>query len=368
MKRSLFFISYLLASLAMSAQEQKAYRPFVEDGKVWIVRNYPGYVGNDEYGNNKSWLEYYYFDGDTIIGGQTCKQMKRVINANYENWVNWIFTPSDIHQYYIGAFYEQDRKVYYARDGKQQLELLYDFTLSSNDVVSSSGYPLVVKKISGAITGFKGTYYEFWDGDQLKNRWFEGVGSESWPNINYPFEYDGATGELLACMIGDEIIYYKSDEGEATPAVARKRFDFTHTIKTKPKARTRSVMSTENQSLYGEYDDLQLEINLHLVDDAYQVSITDETGKIVYEKTINAGNIVGLNIDISSYAKGCYSVTFENSQEIFTGVFEAQTTGIEEVKSKKEDVRKIIYNLHGQRLSTLQKGVNIVNGRKVYVK
>ena len=98
-----------------------------------------------------------------------------------------------------------------------------------------------------------------------------------------------------------------------------------------------------------------------------QVRITDESGKLVYEKAVNAGSIVGLNIDISAYAKGRYTVTVENSNESFTGEFEAQTTGIEAIKTNKEDVRSYIYNLHGQRLNSLQKGLNIVNGRKLLI-
>ena len=128
------------------------------------------------------------------------------------------------------------------------------------------------------------------------------------------------------------------------------------------------MRSGENQSLYGEYNDLLLGINLDPLDDAYLVSITDETGKVVYEKSINAGNIVGLNIDISAYAKGRYTVTVENNRESFTGTFEAQTTGINEIRSKRSNVRSVIYNLQGQRISTLQKGLNIVNGQKVFVK
>ena len=98
------------------------------------------------------------------------------------------------------------------------------------------------------------------------------------------------------------------------------------------------------------------------------VSITDDSGKVVYEKPINAGNIVGLNIDISTYPKGLYTVTVDNRNESFTGEFKAQTSGIEEVRSKKPEVRGYIYNLQGQRLSSLQKGLNIVNGQKIYVK
>ena len=99
------------------------------------------------------------------------------------------------------------------------------------------------------------------------------------------------------------------------------------------------------------------------------VSITNEAGKAVYEKAINAGSIVGLNIDISAYAKGRYTVTMENSLESFTGEFEVQTTGIEEViDNNKVKASNTIFNLQGQRISSLQKGLNIVNGRKVVVK
>ena len=85
---------------------------------------------------------------------------------------------------------------------------------------------------------------------------------------------------------------------------------------------------------------------------------------------INAGSIVALNIDISAYAAGRYTVTVENSQESFTGEFETQTTGIRDALRLKnnEEIKNKIYNLQGQRLSTLQRGLNIVNGKKVYVK
>ena len=172
---------------------------------------------------------------------------------------------------------------------------------------------------------------------------------------------------LMACYVGDEVIYLNDAlEDGATPegAEARNRFDFTHTIKNQPKAPMRGEAEA---SIYGEYSELQLSIHLDPLDDAYLVRITDESGKCVYEKNINAGTIVGLNIDISSYAKGRYTVTVENSRESFTGVFEAQMTGIDltPTLSKGEGV---IYNLQGQRIRSLQKGLNIVNGRKVYVK
>ena len=120
------------------------------------------------------------------------------------------------------------------------------------------------------------------------------------------------------------------------------------------------------QSLYGEYSELQLNINLNPLADAYQVSITDETGNVVYEKAIDAAGIVGLHIDISAYEEGLYTITLENDQESFTGEFEARTTGLSPLLQEKPV--ETIYNLQGQRLNSLRKGLNIVNGRKVYVK
>ena len=342
---------------------QYDYRPFVEEGKVWVVK---GHDLSADGSPMEPWIEYCYLDGDTIIGGQKCKQMKCIKNDN----------PSPL---YIGAWYEQDKKVYFAGNNieredmavyfagdRPQFELLYDFTLSSGDNINLWDYMFVVKKISGGITGFKGTYYDIRHNDIVIGRWFEGVGSESRPWNNHPEFLVGGRGVLLACVVGDDVIYYNSEEDDPYSMGARKhRFDFTHTIKTQPKSRMRNGTEV---SMYGEYNDQQLSINLDPLNDTYLVSITSESGKPVYEKEINAGNIVGLNIDISNYSEGRYTVTVENSGESFTGEFGTQTTGIEEVRSKRSEVRNNIYNLQGQRLSSLQRGLNIVNGQKVYVK
>ena len=170
----------------------------------------------------------------------------------------------------------------------------------------------------------------------------------------------------MSCTVGDEVIYLIDYyEDGATPEAARKqRIDFTHTIKIKPQSRTTRGAEA---SLYGEYNEQQLGINLDPLDETYLVRITDEAGKAVYEKTVNAGNIVGLNINISDYAEGRYTVTVENSNESFTAQFDTQRTSISltPALSHREGA---IYNLQGQRLSSLQKGLNIVDGRKVFVK
>ena len=348
------------------------YRPFVEDGKVWKVGNTQAILDN-----SVQVVDYYYFDGDTIIGGKTCKQMmcQRFVSPDYSNEY-WTPTPSLTK---VGAWYEEDQKVYFYDERKQSMVIKYDFSLAANDTLQfltdwSSPFIIGPKQTEG-IEGFKGVYRDIrMCGDEGQNYhdtfWLEGVGCLRGPLSNPcdPILADPVPEFVMSCVVGDEVIYYNDDrEDGATPEVMgarKKRFDFTHTTKNKPKTRVRSG---EELPIYGEYNDLRLGINLDPLDDTYLVRITDESEKTVYEKTVNAGSIVALSIDISAYAKGRYTVTVENSDEVFTGQFKTQTAGIEAINNK-EVAKSYIYNLQGQRLNSLQKGLNIVNGQKIYVK
>ena len=347
-------------------ETEMAYRPMIEDDKVWKV-------GAIVSGNPVQWVQYYYLDGDTIIDGKTCKQMmrQRFVSPDYAA-ANEISQENSLK--YVGAWYEENKQVYFYDLTNKQFKLLYDFSLEDNGTFQMDGLTYVVgPRQTGGIVGFKGVYRDIKqvDGESIYRcaPWLEGVGGiYGSPRGNvFNVELAEPMWNLMACYVGDEVIYLNDAlEDGATPegAEARNRFDFTHTIKNQPKAPMRGEADA---SIYGEYSELQLSIHLDPLDDAYLVRITDESGKCVYEKNINAGTIVGLNIDISSYAKGRYTVTVENSQETFTGVFEAQMTGIGLTPTLSQG-KGAIYNLQGQRISTLQKGLNIVNGRKVYVK
>ena len=350
------------------------YRPFVEDGKVWKVGSTTGISDSIV-----KMVEYYYFDGDTIIDGKTFKQMmcQRYVNHNHPNYTVIVKYPL-LRK--VGAWYEEDKKVYFYNATSKQFRMMYDFSLNANDtLLIDNYYPYVIgPKQTGGLEGFKGVYRDvMWCTDRdpfYCTTWLEGVGGIDGPTINIYYGKEDRGLFLMSCTVGDEVIYLNGEyEDGATPeevvGVRKDRIDFTHTIKIKPKSRT--AREAEAKSLYGEYNSQQLGINLNALDEAYQVSITDEAGKVVYEKTVNAGSIVGLNIDISAYAKGRYTVTVENSNELFTGQFETQTTGIsdaERLNDNGEMINDNIYNLQGQRISSLRKGLNIVSGRKVFVK
>ena len=354
--------------LPLSDWAQDNYRPFVEEGKVWKV--------GDDSGNPVKRVEYYYFDGDTIIDGKTYKQMmcQRYVNPDHPDYAVISRLPSLSK---VGAWYEEDMKVYFYNTTNKQLKMMYDFSLEANDTLLIDNlYPYVIgPKQTGGLKGFKGVYRDImWCRDGESNyyctTWLEGVGGIDGPTVHIYFGEENHAQFLMSCTVGDEVIYLNDEyEDGATPdemEAKKHRFDFTHTVKTQPRMPTKRV--EEAQSLYGEYSNLRLGINLDPLDAVYQVHITNESGKVVYEKAINAGNIVALDIDISTYAEGRYTVTVENSHETFSGEFEMQTTGIEEVRNKHELVRGYIYNLQGQRISSLRKGLNIVNGKKIFVK
>ena len=313
---------------------QMAYRPFIEEGKVWKV-------GGISSGNPVNLVEYYYFDGDTIINGKTCKQMmrQRFVSPDHPDYAIYSRWPS---LSYFGAWYEEDKKVYVCREESKEFQKMYDFSLEANDTLKVDGAHLsyvIGPRETGGLKGFKGVYRDImWAGElkRYNTTWLEGIGNIDGPTYSVYLGKEYHALFLMSCTVGDEVIYLNDEyEDGATPDVLetkKVRFDFTHTVKTQPKAPRRIVAE---KSLYGEYNCQQLDINLSSLEDEYMVHITDASGKVVYEKTINAGNIVGLNVDISTFAEGSYIVSVENSRESFVGEFNINTTGIEEVRSKK---------------------------------
>ena len=226
---------------------QNEYRPFVEDGKVWKV-------GGDESRNPVKLVEYYYFDGDTIIDGKTCKRMmcQRYVNPDYADYDN-------VMKYYpllsyMGAWYEEDQKVYFFSARDEQFTLWYDFSLDANDSLRFYDVSFVIgPRQTGGIKGFKGVYreVEYSSHPVYKSTWLEGVGNIIGPIRSDYFGKEGHSQFLMSCTVGDEVIYLNDEyEDGATPEAARKqRIDFTHTIKLKPQSKRRYMANTTNSNL-----------------------------------------------------------------------------------------------------------------------
>ena len=377
------------------AVRDAAYRPFVEEGKVWKVGWFPAAV------NTAQKLDSYYFDGDSIIiDGKVCYKMRCRHEAN-ERWGN----PEPWSEY-VGAFYEDGRKVFCVFPDKQELELLYDFESNIGDTiqvyrgVGARDIPTVSCIISKRQhlnnECFKGgvTYVDVeepvWDDETQTvinkynhddpNRWMEGVGSRT-PFDNIMFSgWAGNYYGLMSCTIGDEVLYYIPylKDGVTPPDEAEVKkhwIDFTHIKKPRPKspARKGTAYETDEENLTGEYSVKQLFVNLKILSGAYTVTLKDAADNVVYRKEVQTSSTIALNTDLTKYPEGTYTLVVENSEEQYTATL---TLPLDDTAVR--DLPSIVncklsnckwYDLSGRQLSTPPaKGIYIRDGKKVVVR
>ena len=358
------------------------YRPFIEEGKVWKV----GEINIAHSIDETYCLHYYYFDGDTVIMDEPnlymigpCKKMMchDVVNEKYP-----LDDGSLEATRYVGAMYEQQKKVYIIIPDKTEPVLLYDFSLKPGETgyVATGGWTSDLSEIKVTSKAYvnnenyKGNYLEWivydvatgeWEESSL-NGWMEGIGYTIEPihngveNIISP-----RITTLMQCTVGDEVIYYNPDiiDGVNPPAdETKKRIDFTHIQKPRPKA---PRQETDGVQLSGEYTLNLLDLDLRTMSDTYNVTITDNAGKKVYEKAVHTADVLALNIDISQWTAPTYTITVESDSEQYVGMFSPTPTSITELTAPKVGrTDNVIYDLTGRRLThEPARGLYIRNGR-----
>ena len=93
-------------------------------------------------------------------------------------------------------------------------------------------------------------------------------------------------------------------------------------------------------------------------------SFSGTSGELL-RMTLNAFRTDDIHMD------NIHFVTPDGSEQLFESLGvgdEIRTTLINNINNGKNSGKRTIYNLNGQRLSTPQKGLNVINGRKVVVK
>ena len=83
---------------------------------------------------------------------------------------------------------------------------------------------------------------------------------------------------------------------------------------------------------------------------------------------LNGSNFVKVNAGVVPAGKALLPASEVAGVKSFIFVFNDDATGITETRTATREEVEAIFNLAGQRMSKLQKGVNIVNGKKVLVK
>ena len=205
----------------------RPYRPFVEEGKMWVsgLKDvvYPELTA-------QNYIVYDYFDGDTVVNGIGCKR-----------WIER-FVPRDapgapILTYTMSA-YEENGKVWLFHEGETTPRLIYDFLAEPGEsIVVYSAQPdifrwskeyggtsdlffekqndtltILSKKIEDFCGGTQRiTYYaskKLGNGNEWRATCFiEGVGAFSGPVANVP----SIQNHLAYCLVGDEILFCNED-------------------------------------------------------------------------------------------------------------------------------------------------------------
>lgn len=393
---------FCLVALTAWAQESDDYLSFLGKGKQWHVlhRSSADYAAFVE--ENKVWkvgrmqeldsvvceLEYFYFDGDTLVDGRTCKK-----------WVRQDEDEQNRRTFYVGALYEKGKRIYLIRPLTTTPVLLYDFEsplgsyVEAYDVLEDTVAPCyIAEKYTRDITACgqeyhlpctQVRYYPTRSDQRYVAEWVESIGSLGEPNYN-SYGDNGYACVLLECSIGAKRCYYNPHieetissywwdelliDGTASGTNKNKdKLDFTHVIKTRPTL----YAKPEDQQIGGEYSNCLLAVDFANFSGSYVSTVIDAAGQILFSQTVNTGNLMSLELQLSEYSVGQYTIAFENDEEIYTAQFSLPLidSGVGGIVDGGAGGSSSLYDLCGRHIKEgkLGRGVYIRDGRKSLVR
>ena len=241
---------------------------------------------------------------------------------------------------------------------------------------ASRSYTIGAKTVEENLQ-HRGIRTEIMDGSSLESEWIEGVGCLGAYSIASSCRRDGKVLRLMECMVGDEVLYCNSSLHDGvTPdqtEAKKKRLDFTHIIKSQPKVPRRLAESAANdseQTLTGTYSSQMLQVDMSPLTGTYVVTLVDDEADTLYVKESQTNHILALQVDLSRYSAGNYTLTLANDWESYTAVFTLEGLGLSPIPSPIENRADAVYDLQGRRLSGdgLPKGIYIQGGRLRIIK
>ena len=241
MKKYFILICLLLHSILIHAIEK--YRPFIEEGKVWVSRQ--GLPTMPYWGE---YIRYDYFEGDTVVGGHLCKRwIQEYVSRDGGEFIS----PDGDRVYrFMVLAYEEEGKVFFFFSGETQPHLWFDFGAADGDTLfvsvpyaplwesvghsddfyeieKGSGYKIyfqntiIIQKREEQLLGgraqhvvtFRTTDFSL---KESEKQIMEGIGSSYSPDwvMSYPYgnrlwPYPNAA--LALCYKDNEILYYDQE-------------------------------------------------------------------------------------------------------------------------------------------------------------
>ena len=218
MKKYIFISLAFMLSADLRAQgstdgvSDKDYRPFVEDGKEWVVG---GMADMTNPAAVLDWLRIYKISGDTIIAGKQCKKwhMKRYDHGTL------------VKDMALSPIYEEDKKVYFFPEGHTEPLLFFDFGFAPNE--PRTIYDINHPDISATVSYGGLQWTEYLTSPQCGHLpafklsslhtmpWIVGVGYMGNPtptlkpvNMNDADKLDVGEGNLLYCTVNSDTLFY----------------------------------------------------------------------------------------------------------------------------------------------------------------
>ena len=338
-----------------------AYRPFVEEGKVWKLGWYK--EGVDPTTTAPERIECQYLQGDSIIDGL---QYKRLMISEDEN----------MPARYAGAVREDQRVVLFCPIGSTVPLRLYDFASPAGTGGRYINFFLLIDVLFEVNLGeifvidtetYKGCGREVRFNGQQKVTWLQGVGHMGLYSLDTSI-MNGGSFRLLSCTVGDEVLYYDSSlmdwNNKADSEAKKKKLDFTHVIKAQPKAPSHRAQQQEGtETLKGEYSDSEMFVRLNALTGDYTATLSDASGQDVYQKTVLTDNVLALSTALTAYGPGNYVLTLENDEEAYTATLSIEPNGIRPTPGPSRNGGEL-YDLQGRRLMKVpEKGLYIQDGQ-----
>ena len=367
------------------------YHPFIEEGKVWKT----GLISRLSTLANE--VRYYYFDGDSIVGGQSCKKMMQCTE-------NTEMRKTEL----VALLYEQEKRVYNWNDNRG-FACLYDFAADIDEEIVFNNpifwgiYQFIVCKIIAKehqeTAEYTGNVIQLEvdpiiDVGAKEDRglctsngtttitWLTGVGGLSnplWSIYSIFFNEESDEGEwLISCYTAIDTLFQSSKYTEAVSEywdedseTKKQKIDFTHVIKTKP---TSPYVAANINLVEGEYSNAVLNIDFEGMNGRYRINVRkDGEQQDRFSANQETHNLQSLDVNLAGYPDGDYTVVVENDGESFTAHFALPLGGtrIESIQNSKFTIHNgadAIYDLSGRRVINPKRGLYIQGKRKVLIR
>jgi hypothetical protein len=281
MKTVLLFL--LVCCLALQANAQTLNNTIVNDNSSWSVLNRSSLTGDITH------TDYYYFDGDSILGEHSYKKMFLCSNSRLHG----------NHDGFQGLMREENQKTYFVYPASETEYLFYDFSLEEGMIFEfthpSFQDPAILYAQEVDFVEINGTQRKRIQltGDHGGGTWIEGLGNLE--GILEPIAYPavGSLSFLLCYHENNELIYRH-------PRYSECYYEGLFSS-------VQEIANNDYSIFPNPVDDI---LNISCLDNTLsRIEIFDNLGRKVYNQPHKN------TVDVSSFSKGLYLLKVYDANE-----------------------------------------------------